>query len=412
MKTFDAYKLRELRCSLDPPLSQADQAEELGVDVRTYRRYESGEVNHPDRGFELRTARQVKLVDAMVRYFALPGRDELIREVPAPGDPPSAFPAPASWYVHRNRIEAQALDYLRRPGCPVVLYAADGFGKTCLAEHLLGRVAEGGKPWRSTRIHLPAFAARDCESYERFLRSLADAFAEDFAIEGPLLHALLADDQSTPRERLSRLLGRLLEITPGNLLIAIYGAERLADAPFRDELFGLLRGLMEEDQEPWRRLRLLVTSSIPASRLDGRGRESPFGNLCDPILLPGFDRAEVESLVRAFQLAWTAADITRVMSLVGGHPGLLLQAAVSRCAVEELLRPEFYLELFEVHLRRRRRLLERRPRLRQLLRALDRPPAERGGTIDEWEVLREVGIVERDGGNGFRLRCELYRSLI
>ena len=71
MPRFDHDVLQRLR--LDLGLTQEAAAEALGVDVRTYRRYESGEVNE-GRGFSVRHASRRRFLDALEREMRAASR--------------------------------------------------------------------------------------------------------------------------------------------------------------------------------------------------------------------------------------------------------------------------------------------------------------------------------------------------
>ena len=75
MMIFDHDRLRQAR--LDAALTQDEAAESLGIAPRTYRRYESGQVNHPTHGFRVRHAQRQNLVLAMCSEFEL-GEEALI----------------------------------------------------------------------------------------------------------------------------------------------------------------------------------------------------------------------------------------------------------------------------------------------------------------------------------------------
>lgn len=61
--------LLELR--LENGFTQRDLAAELGVDLTTYRDYESGRVNHPHRGFAMTRLRRRNILLAMESVFEL-----------------------------------------------------------------------------------------------------------------------------------------------------------------------------------------------------------------------------------------------------------------------------------------------------------------------------------------------------
>ena len=81
MRVFDHDRLRTAR--LDLAMTQDDAARALGIAPRTYRRYESGRVNDPKRGFRVRHADRQNIVLTMCAVFEV-DESELIREEEAP----------------------------------------------------------------------------------------------------------------------------------------------------------------------------------------------------------------------------------------------------------------------------------------------------------------------------------------
>src|SRR5688572_20735462 len=147
-----------LRVRLDLGLTQEQAAEGLGVDVRTYRRYETGAVNEGGR-FDVRHPTRRGLLRRLCQEFGVD--DEAGWLMAGPGDgvdaapgPPPAPPAPsplplasAPRHVHplpRARHftgRAALLDRLRSwdedEGAPervLCLVAVGGAGKTALVE--------------------------------------------------------------------------------------------------------------------------------------------------------------------------------------------------------------------------------------------------------------------------------------
>ena len=75
MMIFDHDRLRRAR--LDAAMTQDEAADALGIAARTYRRYESGQVNHPTLGFRVRHSQRQNLVLTMCAEFELT-EDELV----------------------------------------------------------------------------------------------------------------------------------------------------------------------------------------------------------------------------------------------------------------------------------------------------------------------------------------------
>jgi transcriptional regulator with XRE-family HTH domain len=69
-----------LQARLELGLTQEATARALHVDVRTYRRYETGEVNDPTTGFELRRAGRRQLLARIAEELGV-ATDELVETI-------------------------------------------------------------------------------------------------------------------------------------------------------------------------------------------------------------------------------------------------------------------------------------------------------------------------------------------
>lgn len=136
MPRFDHELLRRVRLDLD--LGQEEAASALGVDVRTYRRYESGAVNEGGP-FAVRNASRRRLLRRMCEEFGV--ADESAWVV-ADGPPPSARRGHAlqraPHFVGREADLAALARWRADPGARVlVVLGVGGAGKTALVERFL-----------------------------------------------------------------------------------------------------------------------------------------------------------------------------------------------------------------------------------------------------------------------------------
>lgn len=129
-----------IRARLELGLTQEDAARAVGVDVRTYRRYESGEVNAPD-GFNVQRASRRTIVHRMAKELGL-DEAELV-SAPALTTPQADghVLVRAKHFVGRCAELEQLAAWLADPGRGnlFVVVAMGGAGKTSLIEHALAR---------------------------------------------------------------------------------------------------------------------------------------------------------------------------------------------------------------------------------------------------------------------------------
>ncbi len=131
---FDHEALTRARTGLE--LTQEEAASAVGVDVRTWRRYESGEVNDPTAGFEVRNASRRRFIERVKRELGLT-EHELLVERGSPVEPAGHVLQPARHFVGRavelDALRAQIAD----PAVHLVaVIGPGGAGKTALVREL------------------------------------------------------------------------------------------------------------------------------------------------------------------------------------------------------------------------------------------------------------------------------------
>lgn len=289
---FDGEALRRARTELG--LSQEQLAERLGVDVRSYRRYETGQVNDPAGGFQVRHAARRRFIDQACRELGLEESELLVER------PPAAAPAarraghplpPARHFVGRAALLGELLEWARAEAPAVrvtALVAAGGAGKTSVC----GRLLES----------LPAFA---WSFYE-------DPRAEAFLGEAGRAFSARADEP--PVEALLRALGA----GPPHLLV-LDGLELLqadgAGARARGELLDpLLRRLLRGIAAGAGGTRALVGSRFELADL------APWeGSAARSIRLEPLAAVEAEELLRRWGVQGPPEELARLVTELGGH---------------------------------------------------------------------------------------------
>lgn len=414
--------LRELRLRFGK--TQQQIAEEAGVDIRTYRKYETGEVGNSAEK-SLKASQYEFLRNIAAVYDLEGGPDELLHsEEPAPlpqsGDLPTSTLFTALRYVHRPKEEAQALRRIERAGTPVLIQAPERFGSTRFVGYLLSQVSPagpsgpGGPAALSIRCNLKRLLRTVVASGRPLLQALAEhilqrTYREPEALEHRLraLRALPATDRS----RLSWVLEQHVLPRPQRTVLTLEHADAELSPEGRDELFGLLRSWMSVcTRPPWDRLRLVLTLSTESMLLTP-SEPSSFLSAAAPIRLTEFSPEQMQELALLEGLP-RSASLSRLRHYIGGHPFLLrlaIQAAVEREAdLDQLLDdPETRQAIYEHHLLHLRRDLEERPGMLARLCELARKGTLRLPLTDYCLLHSKGLVVERSPGQA-SMRCPLY----
>lgn len=195
------------------------------------------------------------------------------------------------------------------------------------------------------------------------------------------------------------------------LVLAMDEVERLFDAPFRTDFFGMLRSWhnLRQRDPLWKRLDLvLVTSTEPYQFIDDLS-ESPF-NVGDVIELSDFDYQQVEHLNGLHGSPFPATALKSLMGLLNGHP-YLTRRSLYMVSSQRIGRDELFEKAtddrgpFGDHLRYH---LLRLSGKKDLIKGLQQAIVNH--MIDDDMIffrLRGAGLVRKDGRQTYP-RCKLY----
>ena len=346
-----------------------------------------------------------------------------------PGDGSFLQPPKAQYtrpfYISRPSVEQPALTLLEQPGQPVVLWAPERHGKTWLLDYLCEQLAQDEQSF-VLRINCERLPSESYASLETFLQELIGQFTAQFQalpdVGRDLTTAALRACRlaASPELRLDEVLATVfLPRTPQLLYLAFDRVDAIKDLMFQDTFLALLRGwLSRKDVAPWNKLRLLLVTSMAPMWMTKLPAKSPF-TVVPPLVIPDFSLQQLEELAHLHDLPWQQAELTQLMSLLGGHPYLTRLAMYSAVAkgysVEQIISPERPgVQVFDNFLETCRQRLLVQPGLwptaeRALqgkpLSALDRVVLPR---------LERLGLVRLNSGDGdsCEARYPLYKRLL
>lgn len=301
------------RTRLDLELTQEEAAAAAGVDVRTYRRYESGEVNDPARGFAVRQPSRRRLIQRLARELGI-AEDELLVERDASAREDTGAQE-TGWRVRYTHALPRARHFVGRaaelsllrdwyegrgPQAGVLaIVALGGAGKTSVVERFLDVIGDGPHPGG-----VLVYSFYDEPRIEAF-------FAEALAYLAPDRAALAGERPEALVEVLRG--GPHLLVLDGLEVAQGSGAPgstfgRIEDPALRRLLAGVARGLGE------RSARVLCTSRLPLTDLAAWEG----GGLCT-LRLDALSEAEGVELLARWGLAGGPAALAPLVDRVGRH---------------------------------------------------------------------------------------------
>lgn len=374
-------------------------------------------------------ASQYETLRGLAALFGLNSPDDLVdlaaaelpltpaagaRPLPARTPPPPGAPFHRAFYVHREKEEKKALTRLRSAGAPVVLQGPERYGCTTLLSYLLDHVSRAEGP-PVLRINLHKLDDSCFASLDSLLHSLCQRLLALLDLPGDeqTMQKIWARPGSA-QSKLSWAMEQHILASPQRVFLALEHVDRLLDSPFQNDFFSLLRGWVEGfTQEPWSKLRLLVTVSTEPTLLESIDH-SAFFALASPIRVDEFTAAQVSQLAALYGQTPSDNTLDRLRALLGGHP-YLLRLALSD-AYEQGLELAALLTnlsasagLFTSHLLQLRKALQFQPALLAALGRVLADPQTPLNFVDHCALYSKGLLIEEEPGC-YRMRCKLYED--
>jgi hypothetical protein len=223
---------------------------------------------------------------------------------------------------------------------------------------------------------------------------------------------------SSPNQNLEQYLRRSLRKLDKPLVWALDEVDRLFEAPYGSDIFGLLRTWSQyrslDPDGPWNQLILVLSYSTEPHLFIRNLDQSPF-NVGLPLELRDFTRAQVDDLNSRYGCPLDASELDAFYDLLGGQPYLV------RTAFYELVRHDTPLVtlleraaeddwVFGDHLRRLLALLGRDPELPAVVK--DVILHGRCSSEHAFYRLRSAGLLAGRSACQVGLRTQLYKRYL
>ncbi|KOP24458.1 hypothetical protein AMR41_20195 [Hapalosiphon sp. MRB220] len=327
--------------------------------------------------------------------------------------PDGPVPLDSPLYIERPPIEKLVYQEITQPGCVIRIRSPRDMGKSSLVLRLLAFA-------QKQRYHTVKLDCHEIDSLcmidlNHFFRFFCWRVAKELDIN-PNIDTYWDEEMGRKLSCSFYFKNYLLKQIKHPVVLVLEQADRFAEyAELAQEFFTLLRSWHEEGRRDpiWQRLRIVVVYSTEVcASLDINS--SPF-NIGLPLRLPEFTEEQVRELAKRHGLDWSYGnEVTRLISLIGGHPALVRISLYYLCSqkmtLEQLIQEAIANGgIYRHHLWRHWTTLQEQP---SLMKTYTKILAGRQTTsVDPVEIykLDSLGLVCYEGDR-IKPRCDLYRT--
>ncbi len=206
-------------------------------------------------------------------------------------------------------------------GITLVIKGSRQTGKTSLLVRYLADCKRMNK--RIALIDFQQFSDSELEDQKAAVTRIGYRLIKELAIDPSARQPL-----DTPGDLTDFLEDVIFPKIDQPIVLAFDEVDRLVTRPYRDSLFGAMRGWHNNRGTrggKWETLDLALVVATEPNLLIQDGEQSPF-NVAEPFRLPPFSRVDLDHLNQVFGQPLSVADLDALHDLVGGHPYLTRMA--------------------------------------------------------------------------------------
>jgi hypothetical protein len=355
---------------------------------------------------------------------------------PAPGPPPSqpslplqppspqapvaplepaegTMDAESRFYIERDG-DAVVRRALERQGVTITIKGPRQMGKSSLLMRVIQRALEVGRD--VVYIDFQQFDQGVLGDADRFYPQFCQAIAEQLGLPDVTAEAW-AGGGGNNQLATRYVQNQVLKALNRPLLLAMDEVDRLFEAPYRSDVFSMLRGWHNNRAsplpplKPWKQLDLALVTATEPYHLIANLNQSPF-NVGEVIPLADFSAEQVADLHQRHGEPLAPGPLAKLMELLHGHPylvrrALYLVASGQRTGEEVLEQAASDYGPFGDHLRYHLFRIVDHQALRAGLRQVIR--ANRCDDEKTSRLLIAAGLARLEDG-AVRPRCPLYAT--
>jgi AAA-like domain len=312
--------------------------------------------------------------------------------------PEGVVPLNSKFYMDLDNILEQCQQTIIHPSALLRIQAPRQMGKTSL----LARIVEyaEGLDYRIARVDFQCADLATLQDLDSLLQWLCQEVCDRLGLE-IVVAENWKNGGGSKRACTKFFQEHLLKDIDRPLLLSLDNLERIFENPTVGDDFGSwLRSRHEEGKGSilWSQLRIII---LHTWYIDQAIHNSPF-NVGRVIRLTELTIERVQELVYLHALDWDHRQTQQLTDLVGFHPFLirlaLYHVAIGETSLSEILERGYLADgLYNTHLNRYWRYLERYPELREIMAQVVKSETSSIIRSTLIEQLQDAGLVKRDG---------------
>jgi len=325
-------------------------------------------------------------------------------------EPVGSIPVNSSFYIKRYSNK-KAMYNLKGKYTLIRIKAPSQYGKTSLLKRLIHTSKENNYLVVYFNFgELDKFLLRNLEKLLTFMCNIISYELNTPIYLNPKIAKLL-----TPKTKTTKKIEKILSKLPAPLVIAIDEADKLFEyKDVSDEFFSLLRAWHENSKSDplWEKLKIILSHSTEPLLGISNINQSPFHNVGVGIEIQPFNKKEIDTLAKKYNIFLKDDELNIIKEFLGGHPYLTQQTfftmAMENKSLSNIIQEsDNRNSIFKKHMQHYLLLVRDNPKLIKVLKDI----IQNKKTTDDKScyILEATGLI-RDLNNRFQFSCKLYKD--
>ena len=232
---------------------------------------------------------------------------------------------PTSKFYIGRQADSDCLSYCSQDSAFTIhVMAPHQMGKSSLIERICYLIKQT-RDVEIASIDFEKFTQEQMLNLEVFLIELCDMISDSLDIPAAIEEYWSSPRRSNLIKCSNYLSDHILSTINKPLILVMDRLERVLDAPFRNDFFGMLRAWHNDRAKEnlnWKELSLFLSSSTEPQLFIDNPKQSPF-NVAQKVILNDFSLEAIQELNDLHPIPLTQTQLISMMDLFGGQPFLI-----------------------------------------------------------------------------------------